>query len=170
MNDRIQISGLEPLIAPEEISAWPPAPGWYLVILLLMLILTYLLIRYIRKRNRNHYRILALKQVADIREEAGHTPKQEDIQALNQLLKLTALSAFPRADVAALSGRDWQEFLDATCADARLEVNQWNLLVFDILKNPDTVQISRQEWEILLSFAVGWIRKHKNPLNPKPKS
>jgi hypothetical protein len=108
--------------------------------------------------------------LADIREEAGHTPKQEDIQALNQLLKLTALSAFPRADVAALSGRDWQEFLDATCADARLEVNQWNLLVFDILKNPDTVQISRQEWEILLSFAVGWIRKHKNPLNPKPKS
>lgn len=164
MNDSTQISGLKPLIAPEEISAWPPAPGWYLVILLLILILTFLLIRYIRKRNRNQYRILALKHLAEIREEAGHTPQQQDIQALNQLLKLTALSAFPRADVAALSGSEWQDFLAATYANERLEVNQWNLLGFQILKNPNTVQISMQEWEVLLSFAEGWIRKHRNPL------
>jgi hypothetical protein len=162
MKDSIQISGLEPLLAPEEISAWPPAPGCYLVFLLLILILAFLLFRYIRKQSRNRYRILALKQLSEIREEAGFTPHQEDIQALNSLLKLTALTAFPREDVAALSGREWKDFLEDGYADSKLEVNQWNLLVLGTLKHPDDIQISRQEWELLLSFSEGWIRKHKN--------
>lgn len=161
MNNSIHIKGLEPLIPPEDVSAWPPGPGWYLVAFLLLVVLTYLLFKYIRKHRRMRYRLLALKHLVTIREEAGTAPRQEDLQEVNRLLKRTALSAFPRSSVAGIHGKGWQEFLEAHYPSGTLDSNQWNLLCHELFKHPGKVHISLPDWEALVNYTGNWIRKHK---------
>jgi hypothetical protein len=92
---------------PAAPSGWPPAPGWWLV-LLLAGALTVLAVRYgpawwhrLRLRRRL---LAALEATASAAE-------------VSQLLRLAALERFPERAPAALTGADWVAFLDS-CARA----------------------------------------------------
>ncbi|KJG09808.1 hypothetical protein UA38_08120 [Photobacterium kishitanii] len=86
-------------------SYWPLAWGWWVVIIV-SLIVIFIAGYQLRQRNQH----LAAKQEAitllkTFQPEGGLT-------AMNTLLKQAALSYFPRATVAPLTGVQWLTFLD----------------------------------------------------------
>ena len=105
---------LRPMQLPEAISWWPMAPGWWLL-LVLFVVLFFVCVRAVFgwvRRRRADPRRFALAELADIQQRY----QQSEDKALllthcNQLLKRTALTLFPRQEVAALSGDDWLTFL-----------------------------------------------------------
>jgi hypothetical protein len=102
------LRNLNPLLWPDPVPWWPMAPGWYVLMGVIAIVLLWLALRALKRWQANEYRREALAQLDAIRRGDAAL---EDLPAL---LKRTALTCFERADVAALSGHDWHEFLDRT--------------------------------------------------------
>ena len=109
----IQLSGLRDIHLPEAVSWWPPAPGWWGVLVLGLLAIAMLfLIRAWRKRRRlRNSAILEVQRVCETFEQ--HHDNLRLIRELSVLLRRISISYFPRADVASLTGEQWLRFLDS---------------------------------------------------------
>jgi hypothetical protein len=111
--DPTSLDRLHDIVAPPPVPWWPPAPGWYYVMGATLLVLVVLLVRGFVAWQRNRYRREALAALA--REErllADPARRNAALAALAELLKRTAITAFSRTRVAALTGTEWYAFLD----------------------------------------------------------
>lgn len=116
MNPQDPLADLHPLRLPAEIGWWPLAPGWWLVICAMALLLAALAYWWHKHRKRNAYRRTALDQLAEI-----NTLEEQDawLTQINALLKSVAVHAFPARDIAALSGEPWLVFLNGSCSNSK---------------------------------------------------
>jgi hypothetical protein len=113
------LTELRDLHEPEPVSTWPPAPGWWLLALLILAGLILLTVKALKYNRKRAYRREASHQLMLARE---HYRSSGDgsayAQALLEILKRTALTAYPRDSkrIASLHGEDWLKFLDSTCS------------------------------------------------------
>jgi hypothetical protein len=115
VSDNSSLQNLNDIVLPPDVPWWPLAPGWYLLAGFIVLVIFFALYRALKQRQKNRYRMLAMQELSAIKGQGDTT----DLQLIPELLKRTALSAWPRRDVAALSGTDWHRFLDRTAATDR---------------------------------------------------
>ena len=102
---------------PAPVGWWPPAPGWWLLLagVLMLAALGALALRRYRRRQLHRDALAEYRRLAD----APLTPAQR-LRELSVLLRRAAISFYPQADIAGLTGLDWLRFLDATLpADKR---------------------------------------------------
>lgn len=106
------LAALRDIQLPGDPSWWPPAPGWWLLALLL-LALTAGVGRALWRRYRLRLRLRRVLARLDALVD-GYTPSQacEFVTALSALLRRVALSHYPREQVAPLTGEAWLRFLD----------------------------------------------------------
>lgn len=148
MNPDDLASQLAPLRTPAAIGWWPPAPGWWVLALLVLAGIVYALWRWHRRRRRNRYRRLALAELAALQRRGAHTPA-----ALNQLLKATALQVYPAASLAASHGERWVRFLADRCP--RVDAGELAALADHYRPDRD------RPMDALASAAASWIRYHE---------
>lgn len=103
MSDPSDLSNLRDIVVPPEVALWPPAPGWWIVAAGCLAAAAILTAMAVAHRRRNAYRRAAL--------DALGTALPQDISAV---LKRAAIAAWPRTEVAALTGPAWLAFLDHT--------------------------------------------------------
>ena len=89
--------------APEAISMWPQTAGWLWVAGCVVIVLAGLIWMWVSRRRANAYRRAALSALV----AAGDDPVR-----IADVLRRTALAAFPRRTVAQLHGAEWLAFLD----------------------------------------------------------
>lgn len=100
---------------PTDIDGWPPAPGWWAllgVVLVLLLLGGWLWRRYRRQAFRRE--ALVLLQQIESQQQSASTPPLQTLDALSSLLKRVAMTAHGREEVAGRSGDRWLQFLDQT--------------------------------------------------------
>lgn len=156
---------LEPLIAPPPIAWWPPAPGWWLLALLLPLLAwgTWRLLRRLpRKRKERRaemaldpQRIAALAELAALSKPYGE-PAGPWLQQLNALLKRLCRSHYPQSQSHTLNGRAWLAFLDGRCPAAGL--TRWMILVEGAYR--PQCRLDDKAIDGLNQAIDTWIRKH----------
>ncbi len=103
---------------PPEPGFWPPAPGWWILVILLIVLLVWAArtaLRHYRLR-RQRQRILAM---LDELEQDTNTVTPQRIARISSLLRRLALMHYPRQQVAALTGTDWLCFLDESGGNGR---------------------------------------------------
>jgi len=108
--DPADLSNLHDIVLPAPISYWPPAPGWWILALALLAVAAILIARLIAHYRRNAYRRAALRELETI----GPAVDSASAVRISGVLKRTALVAFPREQVAGLTGPAWLAFLDRT--------------------------------------------------------
>jgi hypothetical protein len=108
------LSQLRDIHLPAAVSWWPPAPGWWGVLALVLIAAGLVFVLYARRR-RNRWRAKALAELARLRD----ANPESLLRDLSVLLRRVAISRFPRHDVAALTGEAWLAFLDRTLGDAK---------------------------------------------------
>lgn len=96
---------------PAPISWWPPAIGWWLLAVALI-VGTVLAVWLIRRWRRATPTKLALRELDYLAQDAGLDPA-EKLRRLSILLRRTALSFYPREQVAGLTGEAWLLWLDS---------------------------------------------------------
>jgi len=95
---------------PDAISWWPPAMGWWILAVLIPLC-GYLIFRLYKRLTRKTALKFAKKQLKSLTLDEQLT-KQEKLIALSSLMRRTAVSLYPRSEVASLTGEAWLNFLD----------------------------------------------------------
>ncbi len=108
MDDPADLSRLADLTVPPPVPWWPPAPGWWILAAALVAALAILTSIAVCRYRRNGYRRAALAELAVI----GAVADPTSAAAVSAVLKRVALVAYPRSDVAGLTGAAWLAFLD----------------------------------------------------------
>lgn len=104
---------LRDLHLPDAIGWWPLAPGWWGVIVLLLIGLGWLLQKAWRRRQFNAPRRYALRELE--RAEAEYLKHGSAVTLglqVSELLRRTMLAYAPRHEVAGLTGESWLKWLD----------------------------------------------------------
>ncbi len=153
------LAQLRDIHLPEAISAWPPAPGWWILTAVLLALLATGIYQLIKKLRRNRYRRQALKQLLTL-EQYREQPSIYLAQ-LNQLLKQTALAANTTMNVAGLTGQQWLAFLDSSGKTTHFQLGAGNIL----LQGPYSADLSSAKLSPdaiteLHTIARQWIKHH----------
>jgi len=99
---------------PEPVSWWPPAPGWWLLVAVVLAVgAGFLLARKHVRQGR--YRRTALAGLQAAYKALGSTDDRRlFLEETSALLRRVAIQAYGRQEVAALTGMKWLAFLDRT--------------------------------------------------------
>ena len=141
------------VVSPPGIDWWPQTPGWYVVGAALLAWASRRLWLRLQHWHRNRYRKEASNRLRQLSDSATL------VAELNGLLKLTALAAFSRQQVAPLSGKEWTSFLNAQCEQPSFSDDQCQILAFGVYQDQRLEQSSAQQ---LIDASLCWIEQHKN--------
>ena len=101
------LEGLRDVILPATPSFWPPAVGWWIV-MLIVVALCVLTAWLLRKRSRYKSQLSIVRQADEILNRTPH----DAVRNLSVLVRKVAITKFPRREVAGLTGDEWLRFLD----------------------------------------------------------
>lgn len=141
---------------PEPVSWWPPAPGWWILlgVTVLVLILIFLL-RKIHQKNR-------IKKAALAELEKIRTAYRSDMnpahlaRSISTLLRRICLTYYPHSNVPGMTGHQWLSYLDNTADVKGFETDKGNILA----TAPYLPQRKCPNFdaEALLSLCEAWIQ------------
>jgi hypothetical protein len=104
---------LRDLHLPDAVAGWPPAPGWWIVGAVVLIVLGYLLRRWWQSRARSAARRYAMRQLNSlVTSYEQHRDLIRFAAEASALLRRTMLAYAPREDVAGLTGDAWLAWLD----------------------------------------------------------
>ncbi len=108
------VERLRGIQVPDDVSIWPLAPGWWLLLILILSgVMTGCLFWYRRRALRRE----AMRELARIH---GRYRRDNDDAAfamgISTLLRRVALANESRSHVAGLCGMDWLAYLDRSAA------------------------------------------------------
>ena len=114
MNPQDPLAQLQPLREPALVDWWPLATGWHVVSALSLSVLAWLGYRWLRHWMQNRYRRAALRELQSLENGMQNEASRDScLRQIPSLLKRTALSIYPREQVASLAGKDWHRFLNS---------------------------------------------------------
>ncbi|MBZ2168327.1 DUF4381 domain-containing protein [Marinobacter sp. F4216] len=153
MTPQDPLSELRDIHLPETGGFWPPAPGWWALALLLVILVIagFWLAR--RHRQKNAWRRQASAEMAEL--EKNQVPDAQWFSQLNSLLKRAARQRYPDLHPEALSGEAWIAFLLDKAPGERIASRPVVEAMVHATWQPDTAGDPHQA----LEFARRWLRK-----------
>jgi len=133
-------------VPPPPVSMVPQTAGWWVLGLAVIATLCVFGLRTYRAYQRNAYRRAALWEI-----DAAGT----DMTALSSILKRTALAAYPRRDVAGLSGDAWLRFLDDTVSSTAFTAGVGKALATAPYQQEAVAEPA------LIALVKSWVRDHR---------
>ncbi len=151
----LDLSGLRDIHIPEALNTfWPPALGWWLILILILLTPAVLyLIHFYRLRSAKIY---ALKQL-DILEQTATTDAGRYAEEVSKLLRRIALLRFGKDEVASLAEREWVDFLVKT---GELDLDRKIRDLFAYAPYAKGQVFDAQSLAALKKAALTWINKN----------
>lgn len=143
-NDPTSLDKLHDIALPPAVPWWPLAPGWY-VVLVLVLVLVY---RSLKRWRANAYRRVALRELTSAR----------DAPTIAEILRRTALAVAPREVIAGTTASVWPDWLSAHAA-VPMTATVREVLAGGIY-NPRTQESAVAP---LREYAERWITQHQLP-------
>jgi len=118
MDSEELLAQLADIHMPGEISYWPPAPGWWILGLILLIGLFLLVRRFVKYQNLKRVCQYALAELENCYQAfagaEGQNPgsiRLRYVNEFNSVLRRVALVHFPQANVASLGGDAWVDFI-----------------------------------------------------------
>ncbi len=99
---------LKDIHLPDSLAWWPPAPGWWLLPIALLLL--SMAIRWVWKRLARKTAVHAARRL--LKNLGGENDTLQTLTDLSALLRRTAMSIDTRGKVAGLQGSAWLDYLD----------------------------------------------------------
>ena len=117
MDSEDLLNQLADIHLPEPVSYWPPAPGWWVLAVLLLIGLVIFARYLMAKRERQKICQHAVAELDRCFERLGQTSDSLDkaqlhyVNEVNSVLRRVALVHFPDSNVAGLGGSAWVDFI-----------------------------------------------------------
>lgn len=106
------LNALRDIHLPEPVGFWPPAPGWWLLTLLVIAVAAGLFVYWRGRRARatQYDALTELERLETLYRQNGNAVQL--VAEISILLRRCCLATYPRADVAGLVDLEWLRFLD----------------------------------------------------------
>jgi hypothetical protein len=160
-SDPTSLDRLYDIVVPPPLPWWPPAPAWYWILGFLLFAFIALALANVVRWQRNRYRREALRLW---REQSklltDPALRAHALVSLAELLKRTALSAFPRDQVAELTGAQWFDFLDRSAAQSSFASGEGQLLEGVAYDSRVAATIDEKQAEKIAASVRAWIKYH----------
>jgi len=130
MDSEDLLNQLADIHLPEPVGFWPPAPGWWILAVVLLIAAGLAWRWYARERARREIVGHALAELdrcyqrytaADGDSETADERRLRYVNEVNSVLRRVALVHFPGANVASLGGREWVDFIRENGDSSRLD-------------------------------------------------
>ncbi len=160
--DPTSLDRLHDVIEPARVSWWPPAPAWYWIISLVAILGFCFILQWLLIWQRNRYRREALARhrvICTLLEKRGC--RIQAVTDLAELLKRTALSAYPRKRAASLTGDSWLRFLDQTGHTDEFTNGPGRALVRVPYDSSEAANFTSSQMLELAEMTRQWIRQHE---------
>lgn len=144
---------------PEPVSWWPPAPGWW-ILFILALLLTGLSIWFVVRHQRNNrYRKQALGELQTIHAQWVSEPDSSlYVQSANAVIKRAMLAGSNEVHKASLTGQKWIDELNQWATQNPIsEQSALALLEAGYRVKPE-IDVNELHQQLIL-----WLRSHKKP-------
>ena len=143
---------LEPIVLPEPVSLLPQTPGWWVLAGWLLSLAVIAIWRWRVRWQANGYRRQAQTEIDKLLTETDAPAATS--AGIAQVVKRTALAAYPREQVASLTGVDWAVFLEQSAdGDPKVAAGAAQLAV--AAYRADIVP------EQIIEPARRWIERHR---------
>lgn len=149
------LNALRDIREPVPPGFWPPAPAWWLLAALTLVMASVCAGLAWRRRQRRKPIHHALEELEHWHLRSAAGTDAEAAGELAALLKRAALTRYPRSAVARLSGDAWLAFLDASGATDRFSTGDGRVL--GDLRYAPTVAFDA---DALHALARHWLRLH----------
>jgi len=132
---------LKDIHLPPPVSFWPPAPGWWILAVLLISSLFIGGVWFYRQHKKRKPKTEALRILKDL--QILYLNSQDEVaslRSLSNLLRRTALTFHDKDAVASLQGSSWLEFLDKTGKTKEFSQGAGKVLGYEVFQqkvNPD---------------------------------
>lgn len=155
MNTANNTLALRDIHLPTQVSWWPPAPGWWLVLGIILLFIVVAVLLYRRYQVRKLYQA-ATQELQKIKQDYAQThDDQQLVQQLSIYLRRACLTFYPRVDVAGLTGNAWLEFLDSVLENSKDPRRFGDEAARVLVSAPYQLQ-QQIDAEVLLSLCESW--------------
>lgn len=153
------IHGIDEIILPADISWWPSTIGWQVLGVLIFIFAAYRLFKFAQCWWKNRYRREAIRQI----HEQQQVPDSGLLTVIEQLpfyLKTTALQAYPRDQVAQLSGTEWIDFLNLKTGSEHFNPTVADQLLAISYRPKEQWQLTEEQYLNLINLTKSWIKRH----------
>jgi hypothetical protein len=166
-SDPTSLDRLHDIVPPPAVPWWPPAPAWYWVLGLLGVAAVVFLLRAFLHWQRNRYRREALAEFArhDAALRGDAQQRGRALVALAELLKRTAITAFPRGDVASLTGNAWEKFLNGTVREKAFAKESTSVLEAAAYDPRSVSSVDESRAGDLARQVRDWLVHHRTDIN-----
>jgi len=142
---------------PEPASWWPPAPGWWIVFFTALLLIGWISLKLYQLLKKQRWK-KRLHQAFN--SDLSQLEALNDSQFMTEIssrLRRLALTLFPSADVASLSGQQWLEFLDQHSSQPYFSQHPASLLIVLPYHNAAD-KLERHERKQVITLARQWAK------------
>jgi hypothetical protein len=156
------LAGLADIVVPGPVPWTPQTWGWPVLAVVLALVFAWSAWTIQRRRLANRYRMEALAALDELSVAVTDIGRRAPaLLTVGELLKRTALTAFPREDVARLSGSEWVAFLNQH-APSGLAPSAVALLDDLQYREPQALRaMAPQDALEVVNAARAWIKGHR---------
>ena len=120
---------LKDIHLPDPIGWWPIAPGWWILMLLIVLITVIAVLVVEALQTLCGQKVRTPRILKQLKANQDFTSR-ERMEILSVLIRRACLSTFPRREqTAGLSGRNWLNFLDRSLNDGRFSGDEGKILL-----------------------------------------
>ena len=157
MVDTEVLTKLRDIHLPSPVSAWPPAPAYY-ALAGVLIVLVLLLIKHQKHKRYTAPKREALAELTRLEALYLNKPQTKSTAAaITMLLKRVALVYHPRIEVANLHGDSWLSFLKKTSHHLDSEINAVHRILHEAPFNPE----ANHHLEPLFLMARRWIKQRR---------
>lgn len=150
------LAQLRDIHLPLPVESWPPAPGWWLLMLVGIGLILAALYWSWRSYKANGYRRDGIRQLdAILRAFESHGDIRRYLEEYQLLLKRVALTCYDRDIVASLSGEAWVAFLDKSTGGMEFSIGEGQVLIAE-----NYVPEPQADVQKLNELGRFWIRQH----------
>ncbi len=170
MNSQNPLDMLRDIHLPGEVSAWPPAPGWWILAILSIAFILWVVRFFWKKHQQKRLLHLSIYTMNELEHAySQHKDPAILVKQYSSLLRQIALARFPRQEIASLTGHSWLTFLDLSAGTSLFNTDKGSTDAGDLLtlgpyqKSEASSEVNREHLNELKQAIHQWVKAVNSP-------
>ena len=145
---------LHDIISAPAAGFWPPAPGWWILGIIILLLSYFIVRRLVRYLRQRHIQTRLMKELDTL---SADRPDQIATN-ISVFLRRVVLMRYARNEVASLNGDDWLRFLDQTGGEGSFQNGIGKKLA--TLPYSPSQQMTDSDNQALIKLTRKWLQQY----------